>query len=158
MIESKDIAKRVVYYFKSAYRLGDDTINVDFRIPERVNYKDFSFIINLSRGHGIEDRLDVTIIPPKGSERDFETYLASLKNPLFYKRNLPENLRKKIKKHKKRMREANFILGEEIAGYHHTSDFFPTSDKLLYLEKLSLAVIDCVIRPTFFFGDNRRNK
>jgi hypothetical protein len=154
MVESKDIAERVVCYFRSTYNLGKEVIQVDKDIPEMVHYKDFSFVINLSHGRGIEDRLDITIIPPSDSEQDFELYLASLKNPRYYKTALPEDLRKRIQRHGKRMKNANFNFGGE-AGYHHTSDFMPTSDQSRYPEKLSLAVIDCVIRPAFLFDKNR---
>ncbi|MEK6918086.1 MAG: hypothetical protein AABW51_04010 [Nanoarchaeota archaeon] len=156
MVESKDVAERVVYYFRSTYGLGE-TIKIDSNMPEKVDYKDFSFVIDLKKGSGIEDKLDVTIIPPRGSERDFEHYLASLKNSQYYREVLPENLRARIKKHKRRMRGAGFVSDPE-QGYHHVSGFLPTSDSGGYLEKLSLAVIDCVVRPALSFGRNRTDK
>lgn len=150
MVEGKDVADRVVYYFRNFYRVGD--ISVNKKTPERVDYGDFSFVINIDNDNRT---LEVLLIPPVGREDDLKSYLLAFGKSGFYK-----NERKKMHRHRKRIQGGKFEVSntEEDRAYHYKARLSPIMDPLMYLDQLTVGVIDCVIRPVMMFGRQRRKE
>lgn len=146
-VTSEALAKRVVLYFKDYGLRG---IEVDSNNSCKVRYGDMSFVINFEKS-----KLGIEIIPPKGSEKDFEIYMDSLKNPHFYRQNFSENFNRKIRRHRKRFFGREFVSEED--GFSFVSTITPPRNKLMYLEQITLGIIDLVLRPVMIFGRNRKN-
>lgn len=145
---SEKVAERVVYYFKDFYNVGGNNISVNPKDAKRVDYRNFSFVIDIDDKN---NTLDVVLIPSGVDEADFERYLSRFDKHGFYKEN-----RRKIHRHRKRIQGGRF----EVDGsrYHYRARLSPLVNNARYLDQLTAGVIDCVIRPAMLFERNRNKK
>jgi len=141
MVSGKGIVEDIEGFFRLVgYR---DSLSIDREKPNKLHFQDLSFLVDVND----DKNIDVMVSVPEEREKAFGNYFTMAGDIGFYNDRISKSLRERQKKNRKRLTKRKYKIDED-GSFHFKADINPSGRDRNYQTKLSVGIVDYVIRPS----------